>query len=428
MIADTLRAPPMPWTYLCLAVVALVVAQLGVSLFSALRRMRAESRQQALELARFQEDLAAARERRQKAAQDPLPWNGFRKFVVRRRAHESDTVVSLHLAPHDARPLAPFKPGQYLTFRVPGGQGAAPLTRCYSLSDRPHTGHYRVTIKRVAEGSGPTASHGLSSRLLCDNVKEGDILDLRAPSGTFCLEGPDQDSLVLIGGGIGVTPVFSMLAALAHQKSRQAIWFFYGVRDGREHLFRPELEAMAREIPNLRVRVCYSRPRPEDRAGDDYRHAGRVTVDLLRRELPSNNFRFYYCGPAAMLEDLTSGLRLWGVPESHLHFETFGALSAQRIGHATKVVAPPPGLGHKVHFRKSAMAVQWDGSHETLLDVAEQAGIAVPSGCRAGNCGTCVVALESGEVTYLHAPGSPPEARTCLMCIARPKGDVVLDA
>jgi ferredoxin len=150
-------------------------------------------------------------------------------------------------------------------------------------------------------------------------------------------------------------------------------------------------------------------------------------MDLLKRELPSNNFRFYYCGPAGMLEDLTSGLKSWGVPEAHLHFETFGALSAQRAGHAT-AAGPVSPQSQKVTFRKSAMMVPWDGTQETLLDLAEHAGIAVASGCRAGNCGTCVVAMESGEVSYLHQPGSPPEARTCLMCIARPKGDVVLDA
>ena len=81
-----------------------------------------------------------------------------------------------------------------------------------------------------------------------------------------------------------------------------------------------------------------------------------------------------------------------------------------------------------VTFRKSGIALTWDGFQSSLLDLAEQAGVVIASGCRAGNCGTCVVAVQEGEVRYIQPPGTPPEARTCLTCIAQPKGDLVLDA
>ncbi len=415
------------WTYLGVTLILLVAGQLGLGLLATLRRVRVDAQRQALDLSRFKEELATLRELRGKLAQEPLPWNGFRKFVVSRKVVESANVCSFHLTPHDAKPLPAFKPGQYVTFRLPGPHQSGQLIRCYSLSDHPQQTHYRVSIKRAPAPAGAAAPAGLSSGIFHDQIREGDILDLRAPAGNFTLEPTDPDPVVLIGGGIGLTPIFSMLATLAHQQSRRSVWFFYGLRNGREHLFKTELAAIARDNPHVQVRICYSQPDPDDRLGEDYHLPGRVTVDLLRRELPSNNYRFYYCGPGPMMEALTSGLKLWGVPDTHLHFEAFGPLSVKRVSQATAAgaAAPPRYL---VTFRKSGTALPWDGAHASLLDLAEHVGVVIASGCRAGNCGTCAVAMQSGEVSYIQPPGSPPEARTCLTCIAQPKGDIVLDA
>ncbi len=419
----------MPWTYLGAALLLLVIGLLGLNLLTTLRRLREDAARSALDLARFQEELAILREKHRKVAEEPLPWNGFRKFVVNRKTVEGAAVCSFYLTPHDAKPLPAFKPGQYVTFRLPDPRHGGQLIRCYSLSDHPAQPHYRVTIKRAGAHAGAeTPLAGLCSGIFHDQIREGDILDLRAPLGNFTLEPADPEPVVLIGCGIGITPVFSMLATLMHQKSRRTIWFYHGVRSSKEHLFKAELAAFARANPQLHLRTCYSQPGPDDRLGEDYQVAGRVTLELLQRELPSNNFRFYYCGPGAMMEELTSGLKHWGVPDTHLHFEAFGPLSVKRVGHVTALPATPAAARPLVTFRKTGTAVSWDGSHETLLDLAEHLGIAIASGCRAGNCGTCVLAMQSGEVSYLQPPGSPPEARTCLTCIAQPKGNVVLDA
>lgn len=417
------------WTYLGLAVILLVVGQLVLGLLASVRRNRIIAERSAFELARFTEELAAVRDSRRKLAQEPLPWNGFRKFVVRRKVEESPLVRSFHLEPHDTKPLPVFKPGQYLTFRLPSLNRYGQLIRCYSLSDHPQPTHYRVTIKRALPPVGnPEVTPGLGSGFFHDQIEVNDILDLRAPAGNFFLDPADPDAVVLIGCGIGLTPIYSMLATLVHQKSRRTVWFYYGVRHGGEQLFRTELAAIAREQPQVRIRLCYSQPGPEDRPGEDYHVQGRVTAELLRGELPSNNFHFYYCGPGTMMEAMTNGLKDWGVPASHLHYETFGPLSVQKVSKAVAGMVPFVTQQKFVTFRKSGTAVPWDGSSATLLDLAEQAGVVIPSGCRAGNCGTCVVALQEGEVTYIQPPGTPPEARTCLACIAQPKGDLVLDA
>ena len=417
-----LSPTPVLWTWLGAGLIALVAGRLLFGLWVAARDRRADAKRREAELARLAEEIAAARDARQKRAQEPVPWHGFRQLVVRKRVEESTQVCSFHLAAHDGKPLPAFKPGQYLTFRLPGsGREGGQLVRCYSLSDHPHQPFYRVTIKRVLPAPG-APSGGLGSTLFHSQIKELDVLDVRAPAGKFCLDPNDPTPVVLIGGGIGLTPVYSMLATLVHLKSSRTVWLYYGVRHRREHLFKTELETIAREHPNVRIRICYSQPDPADRLGEDYHVAGRITPELLRSELPSNDFAFYYCGPGGMMESLTNGLKAWGVPEARLHFEAFGPLSVKRVAPVGTTVR------HQVTFRKTGTARPWDVSCGTLLDLAEQAGVTIPSGCRTGNCGTCLVAMHEGQVTYVQTPGTPPEGRSCLACIAQPKGDVVLDA
>ncbi len=412
---------PAFWTWLGAGLIGLAAVRAALSLWTAARARRQAAQHRSAEYARLAAELATAREARQKNAQEPVPWHGFRQMVVRKRVEEAPNVCSFHLVAHDGKPLPPFKPGQYLTFRLPGsGREGAQLVRCYSLSNHPHEPYYRVTIKRVLPS--PTApAGGLGSTHFHSQIKENDVLDVRAPAGKFVLDPQDPTPAVLIGGGIGLTPVYSMLATLVHTKSPRPVWLYFGVRHGGEHLFKEELATIARTHPHARVRICYSQPRPEDRLGEDYHIAGRVTPELLQSELPSKDCAFYYCGPSAMMDALTTGLKAWGVPAERLNYEAFGPLSVKRapsIGPVTK---------HQVTFRKSGTTRPWDESCGTLLDLAEQAGIAIPSGCRTGNCGTCLVMMPDGDVTYVQHPGSPPEPRTCLACIAQPKGNVALD-
>jgi ferredoxin-NADP reductase len=180
--------------------------------------------------------------------------------------------------------------------------------RCYSLSDCPRPDIYRVTIKRIpsAEEGAPS---GLASSFFHERVREGDILDVKAPSGQFHLDATGTGGLVLIGSGIGVTPVLSMLNTLVVQSSRREIWFFHGIRSRSEHVMKQHLEAIARENPNVHQQVCASKPDLHYEFGRDYHHKGRVSVDLFKTLLPSNNYDFDLCGPGPMMQDLTQASR-----------------------------------------------------------------------------------------------------------------------
>ena len=202
-------------------------------------------------------------------------------------------------------------------------------------------------------------------------------------------------------------------------------WFLVGARNRTEHAFKEAIEKIVSENQNIRLHVCYSQPGPEDVLGRDYQHAGRLSIALLKQLLPSNNYDFYLCGPSGMMEDFNQGLRAWDVPEKKIHAEAFGAASVKRTA---SIEAPgSDALELAVHFSRSNLRLTWKGQVESILDLADAAKIAIESGCRAGNCGTCKVAIKSGQVKYLKEPGYAVEAGTCLTCCCVPATEITLD-
>ena len=403
-----------------------ILFQTLLAVFLSVRRVRLEMAQQALalDLVKKQVHLDAARFRLE-WERTQLSWKGNRKFRVACIENEAPSIQSFYLVPHDGKPLPPFHPGQYLTFslRLPGF--AAPVTRCYSLSSSPlHLDNYRVTIKRIPPPDDqPEVPPGLVSSYFHDHLSEGDILDLRAPSGQFFLDINERWPVVLIGGGIGITPGFSMLQTLCIADPWREVWFFYGIRHHGEVIWEDQLKELAETQENLSLHLCYSQGIEESSSGRFHQHSGRVSVELFKQWLPSNNYLFYICGPSAMMTTLTEDLKTWGVPKAHIHFESFGPSSVKK---KTAEVASASEVA-TVTFAHSDKTAQWTGAENSLLDLAEASGVAIDSGCRSGSCGACLTAIKSGEITYLDEPGQPPEKGSCLVCIAVPKTDLILD-
>ena len=359
----------------------------------------------------------------------------FRKFRVDRKVVEDacSSICSFFLVPEDGKPLPPFLPGQFLTFRLdlPAATGGTEqVIRCYSLSDAPRPDCYRVSIKRVSAPAGSDFPPGRSSHYFHDHVSVGSLLRVRAPSGHFHIDHSD-DPLVLIGGGIGITPMLSMLNwCLANQPGRE-VWLFYGVRNGREGMMKSHLEALALAHTNFHLRVCFSAPQPDDVAGHDYHHQGRIDINLLRTQLPDKLYHFYICGPTPMLESLVPALEDWEVPDTHIHFEAFGPASIKRRSARDSVTdAQNEAVANAifVNFAQSGKQLQWPPFAGSLLELAESQGISVNSGCRAGGCGSCQTKILSGEVAYRQPPDYDPEPGTCLLCVCSPKTSVTLEA
>ncbi|MDP7343856.1 MAG: FAD-binding oxidoreductase, partial [Alphaproteobacteria bacterium] len=252
-------------------------------------------------------------QRRIERESNELSWKGFRKFEIGRKVQEGGGICSFYLTPHDGKPLPPFKPGQYLTFGLDIAGQKRQVIRCYSLSDSPyHPDYYRCSIKAApAPRDKPEAPPGLVSNHFHDSLNEGDIIDIKAPGGHFFMDTSKQSPVVLIGGGIGMTPMLSMLNQIIESGSTRETWFFYGVRDSSEQIMKEYLEQVARENENVHMCVCYSKAKETDVEGKDYQYGERVSVELFKRLLPSNNYDFYMCGPPPMMNTVVPALEDW---------------------------------------------------------------------------------------------------------------------
>lgn len=370
------------------------------------------------------------------APSQPGAWTGWRAFRVARRVFEdaNSTQCSFYLEPVDAVPLLPFKPGQFLTFQFEVPDAAAgPLasartvTRCYSLSDAPNPTAYRVTVKRASPpASQPSWPEGVCSSHWHDRVQEGDVVQVKAPAGRFFIDPDPSVPVVLIGGGIGITPMMSMARWCLAEQPGRPVHLYYGVRHAGELAFRSVLHTLAQTHPNFHLHQTFSRPGPDDVQGRDFQHLGQVDVELLKRTLPHGRHQFYVCGPPPMMEALVPALSAWGVLPQDIHFEAFGPASVRAPGVPTP--APAAGVELDVGFRRSGRSLAWTGQDTNLLDFAERHSVAVESGCRSGGCGSCQTRLISGTVRYDHAPDFDIAPGHCLLCVGTPTSAVVLEA
>lgn len=359
----------------------------------------------------------------------PVPWRPFR--VLGRTAEDPEgSQVSFAIAPVDGLALPAFHPGQFLTVTVtPVGQAHA-VVRCYSLSDRPEPDHYRITIKRVPAPPGrPDAPPGACSSHFHDHVRVGDTIGVRGPSGDFFLD-PDPDLPVLmIAGGIGITPMVSMLRWLSRAAPQRRVHLVHAVRNSAVHAFRDELRALFEACPTFRQTIVYAAPLSTDVRGRDHDRAGHVDPALVQAILgDSGRCAVYVCGPPQMMETLVPALRRAGVAESDLHYEAFGPASVPRPAGLPPEADRLTATAVPVHFLRSGRTLDWTGQRDSLLDFAEGNGIAIESGCRAGQCGSCETRLVSGEVHYHQPPGWAVAQGYCLPCVCTPSSALELDA
>ena len=356
-------------------------------------------------------------------------WQGLRKFEIAKKVAETKDVTSFYLKPHDGRTIPSFYPGQYLTFSLRVPDKNKPVTRCYSLSDSPEQhDYYRVSIKCLGPPpSAPDAPPGVGSGHFHKYLSEGDIIDVKAPSGHFYLDVEHHGPIVLVGGGIGLTPVMSMLNYIVETGSKQETWFYYGLINSEDHVQAEHLRFIAKQHSNVHLRVCYSRPAETDVLGKDYDVKGYVSVDQFKKDLPSNNYNFYICGPPPMMNTVTEDLKNWGVPKEKVHFEAFGPATVKKAA-APEADASADVEQLEINFVRAKKKIMWDGTDTSLLEFAERNGIEMDSGCRAGNCGTCLTAIRSGEIEHVVPTGMEVEKGSCLACVAIPKSSLEVDA
>ncbi|MGI8981243.1 MAG: 2Fe-2S iron-sulfur cluster-binding protein [Pirellulaceae bacterium] len=423
--------------YLGLALALLVAVQLAVAALGMLRRQWREEALFRLRRQMLAAELAGSLKKEEAGAST---WEGWRTFRVTKLVRETADTQSVYFAPEDGRALPRFLPGQYVTLslRMPGE--TRPVIRCYSLSHAPGEDYFRCTVKEVPPPAAqPELPFGKASRHINRRLAEGELIDLKAPHGNFTLDVSSKTPVVLMGAGIGVTPLLSMLQAVAASGNTRQVLAFLQFRSGEHHPLKCELAALARQHKNIQLVTAYSAPNSADVVGGDYDLRGRLSLEVIKKCLRGSDYECYICGPGSFMESMVAGLESWGIAANKIHFEAFGPASVKRVN---QVVARPQHCGGvnaanpidvvmeapEVRFDLSGVTAPWTEKIESLLQLAEAHHIPVESGCRAGNCGTCAMPIKSGKVVYSTPPGSQPPAGVCLPCICVPDGPLVLQA
>src|SRR5271165_4266639 len=358
------------------------------------------------------------------ASEPPPAWPGFRSLRVAESKRESSSVLSLVLEETDGKPLSPALPGQFVVLRMRPKPDASPLLRNYSLSDAPSADHYRISVKQEVNGAASTYLH--------TQVRRSDVLDVSAPRGSFTLR-PGDGPVVLLSAGVGATPVLAMLHALAAESSAREVWWLYGARNRDDHPFLQEARGLLQGLQHCRSHIRYSRPGPKDRLGSDFDAPGHLDMAAIAQLGVPRDADFYLCGPPTFLRDLTAGLAAWGVTASRVHTEVFGPGASITPGMAAVASRPPhqpsgpAGMGPRISFARSGIAVAWDPKYQSLLELAEACDVPVRWSCRTGVCHTCESGLISGTVSYRPGPLQAPADGNVLICCCQPREEVVED-
>jgi nitric oxide dioxygenase len=247
-------------------------------------------------------------------------WTGWRTFVVRQKRPESNVITSFILEPGDGGSVENFEPGQYISLAINVPALGLQQIRQYSLSDMPNGRSYRISVKR--EG-GDTNPPGYVSCLLHDHVNVGDEIKLAAPYGTFHIDVDAKSPIVLISGGVGLTPMISMLKNAIQDPQRRVV-FVHGARNSRVQAMRERLRETAKTHSNFNLIVFYDAPLPEDVKGRDYDYAGLVDVNSIKNAVLIPDADYYICGPVPFMRMQHDALKELGVPEARIHHEVFG--------------------------------------------------------------------------------------------------------
>ncbi|SAK84773.1 nitric oxide dioxygenase [Caballeronia fortuita] len=248
-------------------------------------------------------------------------WNGWRAFVVKEKRPESSVITSFILEPVDAQPVPNFEPGQYISIAVNVPALGLQQIRQYSLSDMPNGRSYRISVKR--EEGDATRPPGQVSSLLHEHVNVGDEVKLAAPYGTFYIDVNATTPLVLISGGVGLTPMVSMLKRAIQNPQRQVV-FIHGARNSHVHAMRDRLKQTVATYPNFKAVVYYDDPLAGDVQGVDFDRKGFINLGDIKNIILLPDADYYVCGPIPFMRLQHDALRQLDVPESRIHYEVFG--------------------------------------------------------------------------------------------------------
>jgi len=360
----------------------------------------------------------------------------FRPFKVAKKIRESANITSFYLEPLNPSHWHAFEAGQFLTLQIPHPSDEAPIVRNYTVSSSPaENAFYRITVKREASLK-PELPDGVGSLWLHDTVEEGALLQIDGPRGAFKLDSSTDRPVILLSGGVGLTPAVSMLEVLATQSNRR-VWFIHACDSGDVHALKAETDRLAAGREGIEVHYCYRFPSDQDVSGGRCHSSGFVTRQTLQDLLPLDDYEVYMCGPPPFMQAMYGLLTGLGIDRKRIAYEFFGpaSLLAPAKGDKPNASTPAPDepiavisdKGLTVKVQETGRELIWDDTSESLLSFLEAHGVEPPFSCRVGVCASCLQGLVSGEVEYIEDPLDEVPNGKVLLCCSRPKSSVVLD-
>jgi ferredoxin-NADP reductase/DMSO/TMAO reductase YedYZ heme-binding membrane subunit len=371
--------------------------------------------------------IAHVGDRARRAATRRSVWSG--ELRVSRVTDETHDVRTFRLVPPGGGVLSfTHRPGQYLNLAL-DLQGAR-VNRSYTIASAPtHRQYVEITVKK--------ASDGWASGHLHEMLHEGAILKVTAPAGRFVFDGQGSDRVLLLAGGVGITPLMAIVRTLTDRHWPGRVELFYSVKTQADIVFGSELEDLARRSPNVHVHVTLTR----EAIDSTWRGArGPITGEILQRLVPDLRVMpIFLCGPAAMMAAMHALLAGLGAPADHIHVEAFvspprapaveDSVATEESAEADESPARAAGALTVQFAASGEMTEMEDG--QTLLEAAERVGVDIPFDCRAGICGQCKTKLLRGRVVMDVQDALTDDDRRkhfVLACQARPVRDVVVDA
>jgi ferredoxin-NADP reductase/predicted pyridoxine 5'-phosphate oxidase superfamily flavin-nucleotide-binding protein len=350
---------------------------------------------------------AEARRAAERLAQTWRPWR------VTRVVDESSVIRSFHLLPADGHALPPFEAGQHLPIRLETAGGER-LHRTYTISHAPGDAALRLSVKR----------EGRASSRLHDEVHEGDLIEALGPRGRFTIDATLRRPAVLVGAGVGITPMVAFARHLVGEGLRRGqvrpLHLVQVAHSEAQRAFGAELRDLEQRAGGaMRLHVVLG----DGHGAPAGALQGPLVVDLLKRLLPFDDHEFFLCGPAGFMQALYDGLRDLGVRDERIQAEAFGPSSLQRRPDGPLLAPAPPAAAAQqasVSFTRSGKTAEWTPARGTLLELAEGQGLDPPFSCRAGHCGSCSTRLSAGRVSYAEPTAWRPADGEVLLCRARP--------
>ncbi len=333
---------------------------------------------------------------------------------------ETPGVKTFRLLPSPNGPFLPFTfaPGQFLN--VAFWTGGARMNRSYSISSSPTQREYvDLTVRREPRGA--------VSRHIVDLLKVGDQIEAGGPVGRFTFTGTEADSIVLISGGVGITPMMSVTRYLTERSWAGDIFFVYTCHAPVDFIFANEVAALQRLNPKLHVAVTVSKPEGTDWKGP----RGRISKEWLTQTVPDlASRRIHLCGPPSMMDSTKAILTELGVPPERLKTEAFGATKPTPAAAGTTAKPAAAATGPLVTFSKNSKSAKIHVD-QTVLELSEELAIGIENSCRVGTCGICKVKMTSGDVEMAVQDALDADDKTnniILACQAKPKGAVAVEA